>query len=119
MNPGRRQRNAVRSRHPCVRSAGVIGRRLWVSPARRLSFTTVAKTADTFLLANVVTSENLTQQDTDDTEKPPPCPWCHVSGVKEMTDSAGSSDTRWFTCPSCQRVFGIRVVPLTPPEKKD
>ena len=117
MNPCRRQRNAVRSRHPCVRSAGVTGHGLWVSPDNRRSSTTTATTAGTFRLALSVTSDIVTQQDTDDTEKPPPCPWCHVSGVKETTDSAGSSDTRWFHCQSCERMFSVHFEPLKPPDE--
>jgi transposase-like protein len=65
-------------------------------------------------------SDIVTHQDADDadaTEKPPPCPWCHASGVREIT--VGSGDTRWFFCESCKRVFSIRCELLKPPEKKD
>jgi len=41
-----------------------------------------------------------------------------VSGVKEMTGSDGSN-TRWFHCQSCKRVFFVHFEPLKPPEKKD
>jgi len=47
----------------------------------------------------------VTQQHHDD-ETPPPCPWCGVSGVTDIT--ARSGDTRWFLCQSCSRVFSIR-----------
>jgi hypothetical protein len=117
MNPRRRQRNGVRNRRPCVQNAGVIGHGLLVSPARRRLFTTAAKIADTFFLANAVMNDTMTQQDTDDTEKPPPCPWCHASGVKEMTGSDGSSDARWFHCQSCERMFSIHFERLKPPAK--
>ena len=66
MNPRRRQRNGVRNRRPCVQNAGVIGRGLLVSPARRRLFTTAAKIADTFFLANAVMNDTMTQHDTDD-----------------------------------------------------
>jgi hypothetical protein len=97
-----------------VRSAEVTGHGLWVSPDNRRSFTTGAKIADTFLLANVMMNDIVTP---DDTEKPPPCPWCNVSAVKETTDSDASSDTRWFHCESCKRVFSVHFEPLKPPEK--
>ena len=90
---------------------------LLVSPARRRSFTTAAKIADTFLLGRSVMSDIVAHQDADDTDKPPPCPWCDKSGVKEITGSGGS-DTRWFTCQSCKRVFSIRCELLKPPEKR-
>lgn len=53
-----------------------------------------------------------------DTEKPPPCPWCNVSGVKELTGYDNSSDTRWFHCESCKRVFCVHCELLQPPDKK-
>jgi hypothetical protein len=101
MNPRRRQRNGVRSRRPCVQNAGVIGRGLLVSPARRRLFTTAAKIADTFFLANAVMNDTMTQQDTDDTEKPPPCPWwqnAHVERTGRLATWCGRScATCWST----------------------
>ena len=44
--------------------------------------------------------------ETDEDQQPPPCPWCHAAGVREIT--AGSGDTRWLFCESCKRVFSIR-----------
>lgn len=63
------------------------------------------------LRAFAVTGDIVTQEDIGDVEKPPPCPWCNVSGVKEMTDSDGSNDTRWFHCQSCKRVFAVHFGP--------
>jgi hypothetical protein len=45
----------------------------------------------------------VTQQDTDDTKKPPPCPWRHVSAVKEMVGSDRSSDTWWSIASPAKR----------------
>jgi transposase-like protein len=61
-------------------------------------------------------SETVTHQYADDNEKPPPCPWCNVPGVREITTSNAEDDTRWFICQSCSRVFSVRFEP--PPKKE-
>jgi transposase-like protein len=66
----------------------------------------------TSLLANAVMNDIMTQQDTDNAEKPPPCPWCHVASVREIT-TPNAEDARWFHCQSCSRAFSIRFEPAT------
>ena len=102
--------SVTQSCHPSVRSVAVIGRGLWGSPGNRRSSTAAAKTA---VMCSVVRSMS------DDDEKPPPCPWCNVSGVVEITAAShdASGDTRWFRCQSCSRVFFIHIEPLQPPQK--
>lgn len=91
---------------------------MWVSPDHRRSFTTGAKTVGTSLLAHAVMNDTMAQLDPDDT-KPPPCPWCHASGVKEITTPNAEDDTRWFHCQSCNRMLSIHFEPLKPSDKKD
>ena len=56
---------------------------------------------------------------TDDDTTPPPCPWCHVSGVRQITTPNAESDTQWFSCASCKRVFYVQFEPLMHAEKTD
>jgi len=60
-----------------------------------------------------INGERLVTQQRDDDEKPPPCPWCLVSAVREIT--ARNRDTRWFLCQSCSRAFSISFEPQKPP----
>ena len=55
----------------------------------------------------------MTKNEEDDAT-PPPCPWCQAPAVKELTDSTGTGDVRWFMCGSCARMFYIRWELLTP-----
>ena len=66
-----------------------------------------------------VSSRALGNKNTDDDTTPPPCPWCHVSGVREITAPNAEGDTQWFSCESCKRVFYIQLEPLIRPEKTD
>ena len=54
----------------------------------------------------------ISDDETDEDQQPPPCLWCHAAGVREIT--TGRSDTRWFFCESCKRVFSIRCELLKP-----
>jgi transposase-like protein len=40
----------------------------------------------------------------------PPCPWCGLSSVSEISHPTAGS--RRYTCGTCRRVFVIRLEPL-------
>lgn len=59
----------------------------------------------------------MTDRDRDESEKPSSCPWCHGSEIREVTTTR-VTDTRWFICQSCARVFFVRFERRKSPEEQ-